>query len=199
MKNLGYIYLHRRLKEKAFYKKPEYVLLWIHLLLSANHKESEIIWDNQVIKLKAGQLITGRKSLSEQTGVNEYKVERILKFFKSAQQIAQQTFPKFRIITIQKWENYQCNGSKVHNKVHNRCTTDAQQMHTNNNDNNDNNKKNEICLLLKNWNERQSSPIRAFEPLNIVNKHGVEKVDKLLKSCGQKNGGFSLFLKELKK
>lgn len=54
-------------------------------------------------------------------------------------------------------------------------------------------------FLLKNWNERQSSPIPFFKPENIVNKYGVEKIEELIKIYGQKNGGFSQFLQVLKK
>jgi len=56
----------------------------------------------------------------------------------------------------------------------------------------DTNKKDtnkEICLLLKKWNDNQSSPLEAFKPENIVNKYGVGKVEKLVKEYGQ-SGGF---------
>lgn len=58
--------------------------------------------------------------------------------------------------------------------------------------------KEQMIVLLKNWNERQSSPIASFVPENIVNKYGVEKIDELIKQYGKENGGFSQFLKALK-
>ena len=54
-------------------------------------------------------------------------------------------------------------------------------------------------FTLKDWNERQSSPIQFFKPENIIKKHGIEKVDKMIKQYGQMNGGFSRFLQALKK
>jgi DNA-binding transcriptional regulator YhcF (GntR family) len=199
MKNLGYIYLHRRLKENVFYKNPKYVSLWVHLLLSANHIATKILWNGEIVELKAGQFITGRKELSKQTGIKPTSVERILRMLESGHQIGQQKTKKFRIITITNWDKYQVCKTKVDIKTDNRRTTNGQQTDTNNNDNNDNNEKERVCLLLKNWNERQSSPISRFEPLNIINKHGVDKVNELIKSFGKKDGGFSLFLKALKK
>jgi hypothetical protein len=59
-------------------------------------------------------------------------------------------------------------------------------------------KEEQMILLLKNWNEKQNSPIREFNPTNIVNKHGPEKVGVLVKTYGQRNGGFSQFLQALK-
>jgi len=56
----------------------------------------------------------------------------------------------------------------------------------------------EVCLTLKMWNDAQSSPIPDFMPENIIRKHGVEKINSLIKEFGQRNGGFSSFLKALK-
>ena len=58
--------------------------------------------------------------------------------------------------------------------------------------------KEKICSTLKDWNERQSSPIANFKPENIVNKHGVEKIEQMVKYYGQRNGGFSAFLTAIK-
>ncbi len=58
--------------------------------------------------------------------------------------------------------------------------------------------KERVCFQLKDWNERQSSPIPNFVPKNIVNKYGPEKVELLIKHYGQENMGFSLMLKNLK-
>mgnify|MGYP001589019126 CR=1 FL=1 len=60
------------------------------------------------------------------------------------------------------------------------------------------NKEEEICLQLKDWNERQASPLQVFVPENIVRKYGVGKVAGLLAEYGGRNGGFSGFLQALK-
>lgn len=52
---------------------------------------------------------------------------------------------------------------------------------------------------LSNWNSKQSSPIRNFKAENIVNKHGVEKIERIIKTFGPVDDGFSLALAELKK
>ena len=73
----GYIKLFRSLKQKGWYKRSDYVHLWLHLLMSANHKENEFMFSGRVVMLKPGQFLTGRKALSQQTGINESKIERI--------------------------------------------------------------------------------------------------------------------------
>ena len=113
----GWIKLHRKLKEKGYYKKSVYIHLWVHLLLSANHEKKEFMWNGNIVMVKAGQLITGRKELSEQTGIPESTIEDILKLLERQHQIQQQKTTKFRLITIVKWGEYQKPDSKSNNKA----------------------------------------------------------------------------------
>lgn len=50
--------------------------------------------------LNPGQLITGRKAISDKLRVTESKVQRVLKCYESEQQIEQQTGNRNRLITI---------------------------------------------------------------------------------------------------
>lgn len=120
----GWIKIHRCLLDKAFIKDPEKLSLWVHILMLANHKEREEMFNGKPFKCQPGQFTTGRKQLSEMTGISESKVRRILEYFeKIEQQIDQQTCSKNRLITIKNWglyqleENYdQQNGQQVDNK-----------------------------------------------------------------------------------
>lgn len=82
--------------------------------------------DGGIILIKAGQLITGRKQLTEATGIPETTIERILKGFESEHQIGQQKTNKYRVITILNWEEHQ-------NRTPER-TTNGQQTDTYKND-----------------------------------------------------------------
>ena len=70
----GWIKLYRCLLEDAVCQKSAYFHLWVTLLLMAAHKEHEFIFNNQIQKLKPGQLITGRKKLSKLTGIHPSRV-----------------------------------------------------------------------------------------------------------------------------
>lgn len=122
---LGWIKLHRKLALKGYYKKSAYVHLWIHLLLRANRQQEEFMWDGGITAVKEGQLLTGRKSLSQQTGISETTIERILDLLEKEGQIGQQKTTKNRLITILNWKSYQ--------SVDNKRTTDGQQADTNKN------------------------------------------------------------------
>jgi predicted transcriptional regulator len=135
----GFIYLHRKIKEWEWYKKPEVAHLFIHLLLSANHKDNE--WQGMIIK--RGQLITGLNSLSKDTGISVQTLRTCINRLKSTNEITSKSTNKFRLITIVNWNEYQ---SKLTDKSTSKLTINQQstnnQLTTNNNDNNDNNENN---------------------------------------------------------
>ncbi len=109
------------------------VHLWLHLIFKANHEGKEFLWNGKTIDIKRGQIITGRSKLSLETGINESNVERILNYFKNEQQIEQQSFSKFRLITIKKYGEYQKIEQENEQQMNSRRTADEQQMNTNKN------------------------------------------------------------------
>lgn len=142
--NLGYIRLFRSILDKGYYQDSECVHLWVHLLLKASYQEKEYLFNGRVEKLKPGQFITGRKALSKETGINNSKVERILNMLKIEQQIEQQSFNKFRIITILNWGEYQQSEQQIEQQVNSKRTASEQQVNTNNKEKKVKNIKNEI-------------------------------------------------------
>jgi hypothetical protein len=103
----GWIKLHRVLAGSAIGNKPDYLAVWVHLLLSAAHRSREILVGRQIVKLEAGQLVFGRKAFSAKTGVSEAVIRSSLDAFKSLKQITIKTTTKYSIISITKWAEYQ--------------------------------------------------------------------------------------------
>lgn len=124
--------LHRKLSDKAYYRKDsEKVHLWIHLLLSANRGVREEQLGGKPIVCLPGQFTTGRKQLSLETGISESKIERILTYFeKSEQQIEQRKTTTNRLITVLNWSEYQASEQQIEQQVNNDRTTIEQQVNT---------------------------------------------------------------------
>lgn len=130
----GWIKLHRKMLDNPIVMKDaDHLAVWVYLLLHATHKDYPALFRGMKITLHPGQLITGRKSIASSLCIDEYKVYRILNDLKSEQQIAQQTSNKNSLITILKWELYQDTTQQDAQPMHNNCTTDTQQLHTNKN------------------------------------------------------------------
>lgn len=130
----GYIKLYRKLLDNPIIMKDnDYLAVWIYLLLNATHKEIEAVFNGEKITLHKGQLITGRKSISEKLGISESKTQRVLKCFESEHQIEQQTTRHNRLITILMWKEYQVSEQQNEQVMNNKRTTNEQLMNTNNN------------------------------------------------------------------
>jgi hypothetical protein len=130
----GHIRLYRKLKKSAFYNDSQYVHLWVHLLMSVNWaaKRVKLKDSDKFIDLLPGQVLTGRTVLSKETKINSSKIERILKALENEQQLEQQTFSKYRIITICNWHTYQQCEQQNEQQVNSKRTADEQQMNTKN-------------------------------------------------------------------
>jgi hypothetical protein len=128
----GWIKVYRKLSEKAFYKKDsEKVHLWVHLLIKATHDGREESLGGKPYFCNPGEFTTGRKQLSEQTGISESKIERILiNFEKIEQQIKQQKTTSNRLISILNWNEYQINEQQIEQRVNNDRTTTEQRVNT---------------------------------------------------------------------
>ena len=133
-KRKGYIKLYRSIWDNPIIAKDsDHLSVWIYLLTNATHSEMDVIFGNERVKLRPGQLVTGRKIISKKTKVNESKVTRILKLFKIEQQIEQQTNSQGSLISIINWDRYQLNEQQNEQRVNNDRTTSEQRVNTNNN------------------------------------------------------------------
>jgi len=114
--------------------------LFIHLLLTANHKEGR--WQGYTIG--RGQLITGLLKLNEDTGLTIRELRTSFDKLKKTGELTIKTTNKFRIITICKYDTYQSikneNDKQYDNQIDKQTTSNRQtndkQPTTNNNENN---------------------------------------------------------------
>lgn len=102
----GWIKLHRDILNWGWYKKSRTLHLFIHLLLSANHKQSHVFGKT----VNRGQLVTGRKVLAQETGMTEQQIRTALKHLKSTNEITIETTKTESFITVVNYEKYQGNG-----------------------------------------------------------------------------------------
>lgn len=116
--NIGYIKLYRKIFDNPILSKDkDYFIVFIYLLVNATHEAKTVKILEQYIDLKPGQLVTGRRKISEKCHVEESKVTRILNRLQNEHQIEQQTTNKFRVITIVNWNKYQFDEQQNDEKV----------------------------------------------------------------------------------
>lgn len=132
----GWISLYRKFTEWEWYTDANTMRVFLHLLLKANHKDGN--WQGKTIK--RGQVVTGRKSLSNELKISEQAIRTSLNKLKITNEITIEITNKFSIITIEKYDVYQDN-QKENNQQNDQQATNEQpasnqQLTTNNNNNN---------------------------------------------------------------
>lgn len=109
MKDLaGWICLHRRLLEWEWYDDINVTRLFVHLLLRANFKPKR--WQGKIIE--RGQLATGRRMLSQETGLTEQQTRTALDKLKSTNEITTKSTNEYTIITLCNYSLYQDENSR---------------------------------------------------------------------------------------
>ena len=121
MKPVGWVKLHRQIIEAPWYTKSQYVHLWYHILMAANHQPNKWLYMNKPYDVKRGQFITSRKSLSIETGIPESTINHILDCFEAEGQIERQNLYTCSCISIVNYDLYQSfeqqmNGKKTANE-----------------------------------------------------------------------------------
>lgn len=116
MDELGYVKLARRIKSSWMIGSDHDALaVFIYLLTNVTHKPHKVIVDGQVIELRPGQVLGGRRRLAEACGLTEKQIRRILKLFENAEITAKQPAngraKAVHVITFINWEFYQSDGS----------------------------------------------------------------------------------------
>ena len=128
-RNRGWVRLHRRLLEHPRCSDPDWVAVWVYLLLNATHAPIRKVFNGRDVILRPGQLICGRYVIATATGVHPSKVQRVLTLLKIDQQIDQQGGNKSSIITILNWALYQGVDQQIDQQtISSRSTNDQQSI-----------------------------------------------------------------------
>lgn len=99
----GFIVLNREILDWEWYGDLKTKVLFLHLLLTANHKEQK--WQGKVIN--KGELITSIAHLSAETGLSQREVRTALNHLKSTGEVTVTTTNRFTLIFVVNWGKYQ--------------------------------------------------------------------------------------------
>ncbi|MBQ7764312.1 replication/maintenance protein RepL [bacterium] len=103
MNDETWVKIYRKLVDWEWYKDVPCKTLFIHLILIAQYKKTRHIG----LELKAGETITGFRSLANETGLSVQQVRTALKKLESTNDIKITTNPTHTIISLNNWHKYQ--------------------------------------------------------------------------------------------
>lgn len=135
MDNMGWIKLHRKLRDNPIYSNSKALHVWIECLLRASHHETNYFLQRQKLKLRPGQFCMGREEFGKSIGMSGSTAWFWIKQFEVDSMVDIKKSSKGSIVTIKRWNEYQ----EVDSIVDSKKTADEQQMNTNKNNKNDKN------------------------------------------------------------
>lgn len=107
---VGWIKLHRSLKDWEWYSDHNATRLLIHLLVSVNYEDKP--WKNEIVK--AGTMITSWDNLSHETGLSVKQVRTAMSKLEKGREVGRQVggngASKWQVITLMKWDKLQDDG-----------------------------------------------------------------------------------------
>ena len=99
----GYIKLDRRILGWGWYKDANTMRVFIHLLLTANYCEGEFMG----VTIHRGEVATSYPSIGKALGLSVQNVRTSINHLKSTGEVTARMFPKFQVISIEKYDMYQ--------------------------------------------------------------------------------------------
>ena len=174
MRKEGWISLYRKFLEWEWYDYPTVKIIFLHCLLSANHKTKK--WRD--ISIKRGQFVTRYEKLATLNGLTIQQVRTALEKLASTQEITYQSTRQYSIITVKNYNLYQDNNK---------------QITTNNNDN-----KRDINKLISLSLEEREILKKYLIELNEKRKNKIEDIDAYIRKLIE-NGDYLTKLEKAKK
>lgn len=127
---IGWIALHRKILDNPLWEDKPFARgqAWIDLLLMANHKDNQTLFDGKIIEVKRGEKITSLRFLAERWGWSRTKVMSFLEVLESAEMLSFQSDTKKTVIKVLNYSKYQGFGDDSPNK---KATEKPQKGHRN--------------------------------------------------------------------
>lgn len=121
MSDKGFIKLDRAIENWRYATKPNYVALWVYLLVKANH-EKRSVYDTEVDR---GCLLTSYEALAKGTGLSVQNVRTILKHL-NGEELTCKSTNKNTLIRILKYDFYQGANKRTNKHSNNQLTSNQQ-------------------------------------------------------------------------
>lgn len=106
---MDYVKISRKILDWEWYTDINTKVLFLHILLKANWKPSRF----QGAEVPRGSLVTSQQNMATETGLTIKNVRTALKHLENTGEVAVSRHPKFSVITVKNYNQYQSSGSQM--------------------------------------------------------------------------------------
>ena len=103
----GWIRVDRSLLEHGIFADGDLLRVWMYCLLKANHKARKVPVGRQMVELQPGQLLYGRKAVSQQLNMGEGKLRAVMGQLVQCGSIEMGQQGRQSVVTVVNWNFYQ--------------------------------------------------------------------------------------------
>ncbi len=103
----GWIKVDRSLLEHGIFADGDLLRVWMYCLLKANHKARKVPVGRQMVELQPGQLLYGRKAVSQQLNMGEGKLRAVMGQLVQCGSIEMGQQGRQSVVTVVNWNFYQ--------------------------------------------------------------------------------------------
>ncbi len=121
-----WIKLHSKMLNWEWYKNANTMRVFIHCLLKANWKDGKF----QGKDISRGSFVTSLETLSKELGLSVQQIRTSLNHLISTNEITNESFSQYRIITVVNYELYQQVNKENNNQITNNQQTTNNQLTT---------------------------------------------------------------------
>ena len=184
----GWIKLHRKMTDWEWYTDVTTKTLFIHLLLTANHKPTK--WRG--IDVPIGAKITSREKLSQETGLSQRQVRTALSHLESTNEVTKSSTATYTLIQLTNYQKYQLTDQVSDQPATNYRPSTDQPATTNKNDKKermkemiDDDSSSEVASSL--FGKFRNVPLTQVEYNTLMERHpktgmdAIETVSEMLK------------------
>jgi hypothetical protein len=169
----GYIKLYRDLLNNSIAQKPNYLAVWVYILLSANHRDNYTIINGEKTLIEAGSFIGSLQKIAKYFGISINTVKYIVDYFEHDKMLYTNRTPNYTIFKVLNWDNFQTCTRGEHEE-----NTRRTRGETNKNDKNVKNEKNKA---FKDSNDEAEKIYNAY-PRKTQRAAAIRAISKALKS-----------------
>lgn len=118
----GWVKIHRKLLDWQWFKDKNTFHLFMYCIIRANCKPSRFMG----VQVQRGQFATSYPTISNDTGLTIQQARTALQHLKATGQLTVKTYPKFSVITVTAYEQYQCCQHDIQQPNNSQVTGDQQ-------------------------------------------------------------------------